>query len=387
MMLLARAITQHYSTPTNNRFRTSSNIRNQAVIHDGRVDIQSKNVGYAGNIIRNEGRHNKNPVNTLGNGMVQQREENEQTIQRNPRTESNPRKPNVQCYNYNARGHYACDCPQPKVRDSKFFKEHMLLALKDEAGGNLTEEENDFMLDIYHVDDSLEELNSTVIMMARIQPTDNTGAISSRSDAVILSENAKESRLKMKDKMIQLVYGKLNAHHETFFPQMEFPVEQTYLSTAPTSNVSSESSEKMLDLLVKKMPNESKLLNLFVKLEKTIGQLQTGIDETLLKDRSRALIFDDQDELRQLQNMGVASSSISSSVSISEFKDTNLKKKVLLNTNSKSTSKDWGLRRSTLNHLMCMSYTDVAHVFANAARNYEILHERDDEDNERPDKR
>nr|GFD04918.1 zinc finger, CCHC-type, retrotransposon Gag domain protein [Tanacetum cinerariifolium] len=42
--------------------------------------------------------------------------------------------------------------------------------------------------------------------------------------------------------------------------------------------------------------------------------------------------------------------------------------------------------KSTLNHLMCMSYTDVAQV-ANAARNYEILHERDDEDTERPDKR
>nr|GFB91867.1 DNA-binding protein HEXBP-like [Tanacetum cinerariifolium] len=46
----------------------------------------------------------------------------------------------------------------------------------------------------------------------------------------------------------------------------------------------------------------------------------------------------------------------------------------------------WGLRRSTLNHLMCMSYTDVAQV-TNAARNYEILHERDDDDTERPDKR
>nr|GFC72239.1 zinc finger, CCHC-type, retrotransposon Gag domain protein [Tanacetum cinerariifolium] len=46
----------------------------------------------------------------------------------------------------------------------------------------------------------------------------------------------------------------------------------------------------------------------------------------------------------------------------------------------------WGLRKSTLNHLMCMSYTDVAQV-ANAARNYEILHEREDEDIERPDKR
>nr|GFC31522.1 putative reverse transcriptase domain-containing protein [Tanacetum cinerariifolium] len=35
---------------------------------------------------------------------------------------------------------------------------------------------------------------------------------------------------------------------------------------------------------------------------------------------------------------------------------------------------------------MCMSYTDVAQV-ANAARNYEILHKRDDEDTERPNKR
>nr|GFA74472.1 hypothetical protein [Tanacetum cinerariifolium] len=39
----------------------------------------------------------------------------------------------------------------------------------------------------------------------------------------------------------------------------------------------------------------------------------------------------------------------------------------------------WGLRKSTLNHLMCMPFIDVAQV-ANAARNYEILHERDDDD-------
>nr|GFD36008.1 hypothetical protein [Tanacetum cinerariifolium] len=37
-------------------------------------------------------------------------------------------------------------------------------------------------------------------------------------------------------------------------------------------------------------------------------------------------------------------------------------------------------------HLMCMPFTDVAQV-ANVARNYEILHERDDNDAERPDKR
>nr|GFD07814.1 zinc finger, CCHC-type, retrotransposon Gag domain protein [Tanacetum cinerariifolium] len=46
----------------------------------------------------------------------------------------------------------------------------------------------------------------------------------------------------------------------------------------------------------------------------------------------------------------------------------------------------WGLRRSTLNYLMCIQFMDAAQV-ANAARNYEILHERDDDDAERPDKR
>nr|GFD02150.1 hypothetical protein [Tanacetum cinerariifolium] len=41
--------------------------------------------------------------------------------------------------------------------------------------------------------------------------------------------------------------------------------------------------------------------------------------------------------------------------------------------------------KSTLNHLMCIPLTDVAQV-ANAARNYEILYERDDDGAERLDK-
>ncbi|GJX74570.1 hypothetical protein Tco_0313165 [Tanacetum coccineum] len=52
MMLLAQAITQKFSTSTNNRLHTSSNTRNQAVIRDGRVDMQqTKNAGYDGNVI------------------------------------------------------------------------------------------------------------------------------------------------------------------------------------------------------------------------------------------------------------------------------------------------------------------------------------------------
>nr|GEY25258.1 hypothetical protein [Tanacetum cinerariifolium] len=48
-MLLAREITQKFSTSTNNHLRTSSNTRNQVVVQDGRVDIKTKNAGYGGN--------------------------------------------------------------------------------------------------------------------------------------------------------------------------------------------------------------------------------------------------------------------------------------------------------------------------------------------------
>ncbi|GJW79263.1 hypothetical protein Tco_0140945 [Tanacetum coccineum] len=64
----------------------------------------------------------------------------------------------------------------------------MLLAMKDETGSNLNEEENDFMLDNAYGDDTLEELTATVILMARIQPTDNKGDAEPKYDAEAISE-------------------------------------------------------------------------------------------------------------------------------------------------------------------------------------------------------
>ncbi|GJU96993.1 hypothetical protein Tco_1326264 [Tanacetum coccineum] len=61
-------------------------------------------------------------------------------------------------------------------------------------------------------------------------------------------EDAKESRSKMRNKMIQLDYGKLNALYETFVSQKEPFVEQTYFPIPSTSNVCSESNEAMSDL-------------------------------------------------------------------------------------------------------------------------------------------
>nr|GEV05775.1 hypothetical protein [Tanacetum cinerariifolium] len=134
MMLLAQAITQKFSTPTNNRHRTTSNIRNEAVIQDGRFDIQTKNAGYGENANRNARRQNKNQAFDVGNG--------------------------------NDESHYAHDYKKPRVRDANYFREQMLLAMKDEVGSNLKDEENDFMLDNSYGDETLEELTFAVIMMA-----------------------------------------------------------------------------------------------------------------------------------------------------------------------------------------------------------------------------
>nr|GEU33297.1 hypothetical protein [Tanacetum cinerariifolium] len=59
---------------------------------------------------------------------------------------------------------------KPRVRDAKYFREQMLLAMKDEARSNLNNEENDFMLDTLYGDETMEELSVAVMLMAEIQP-------------------------------------------------------------------------------------------------------------------------------------------------------------------------------------------------------------------------
>nr|GEW50135.1 hypothetical protein [Tanacetum cinerariifolium] len=102
MMLFACAITQHYSTPTNNHLYTSLNTRNQK---------DTRNTTNAQRILRT--------TTNSGNG------------------------PNVQCYNFNAKGHYARECLNLRM--------------------------NDFLLVDASAVKEFEELNATVCMMARIQ--------------------------------------------------------------------------------------------------------------------------------------------------------------------------------------------------------------------------
>ncbi|GJV93131.1 hypothetical protein Tco_1540944 [Tanacetum coccineum] len=112
-------------------------------------------------------------------------------------------------------------------------------------------------------------------------------------------EDAEESRLKMRNKMVQLNYGKLNALYETFIPQQRFSMEQTCFSIPSTSTDGSESKAVTSDLPILKMPKESKLLKMFDTLGIAINGLRTRIDITLLEDRQRRWISDSQNSLRE----------------------------------------------------------------------------------------
>ncbi|GJX26559.1 hypothetical protein Tco_0232855 [Tanacetum coccineum] len=62
--------------------------------------------------------------------------------------------------------------PKPRVRDSKYFMEQMLLAKQDEAGVILTDEQNDFLFADASRMEEIEELSANICLMARIQPAD-----------------------------------------------------------------------------------------------------------------------------------------------------------------------------------------------------------------------
>ncbi|GKB72061.1 hypothetical protein Tco_0933473, partial [Tanacetum coccineum] len=103
----------------------------------------------------------------------------------------------------------------------------------------------------------------------------------------------------MRNRMVQLDYGKLNALYETFVPQQEPSAEQTYFSIPSTSNHSSEIKETTSDLPIQQMPNESKLLKMFDNISLAIHDLRKRIDVTLLEDRQIRWMYDSQNSLRE----------------------------------------------------------------------------------------
>ncbi|GJU35132.1 integrase, catalytic region, zinc finger, CCHC-type containing protein [Tanacetum coccineum] len=156
-------------------------ILNQAIIQGDRVNIQSRNSGNAG---RNNRRAYVQEEIIEGSNAPNETE----NVQRTLRTSSSGNTSTVQCYNCSGKRHYARNCPKPRVRDSKYFMEQMLLAKQDEDGVILIDEQNDFLFADASRMEEIEELGSNICLMAIIQPADNTSDAGPSYDSAFISE-------------------------------------------------------------------------------------------------------------------------------------------------------------------------------------------------------
>nr|GEU39328.1 hypothetical protein [Tanacetum cinerariifolium] len=107
----------------------------------------------------------------------------------------------VQCYNCSGKGHYARNCPKPRVRDSKYFMEQMLLAKQDEAGVILTDEQNDFLFADASRMEEIIDLSANICLMARIQPTNHSSDVGPSYDSTFVSEVQSSSINENEEKM------------------------------------------------------------------------------------------------------------------------------------------------------------------------------------------
>ncbi|GJX72176.1 retrovirus-related pol polyprotein from transposon TNT 1-94 [Tanacetum coccineum] len=126
MSILSTVVTYRFQS-TNNQVRNSSNPRQQATIHDGRVivqPVQGRQTLFAPGMSRTRA----NISGTGENNSCQQRV--------------------VKCFNCQGEGHMARQCPKPKrKRDARWFRNKVLLVEAQGNGKVLNEEELEFSAD------------------------------------------------------------------------------------------------------------------------------------------------------------------------------------------------------------------------------------------------
>ncbi|GJU64147.1 hypothetical protein Tco_1245982 [Tanacetum coccineum] len=282
MILLARAITQCFSNPTNNRLRTSSKTRNQAIIQANRVHIQSKNSGNDGRntrclYVQEEIIKGNNGQNDAGN------------IQRTLRTTSSGTTTNVQCYNYSEKGPSydsaflsEVQTPSTSYVNPLFAKE---IKSKNVNSGSVEHDNNvqasyaleQLALNAYKEAEK-QQINANKLKQQNKELTQqldlykeknpklydascftNTKIHVNVKDIEDILDDATKSQTKMENKLKDPVaieekqnirtidYNKLNALYEDFVSQKELSAEQKYFSSTfiPSENHSNASTSTL----------------------------------------------------------------------------------------------------------------------------------------------
>nr|GEU71407.1 hypothetical protein [Tanacetum cinerariifolium] len=242
MLLLARAITQNFSNPTNIHLRTSSNTRNQAVIQEDVVEGS----------------------NEIGN------------VQRTLRNSSSGNTSTVQCYNCSGKGHYARNCPKPRVRDSKYFMEQIM--------------------------EQIEDLSANICLMVRIQPTNHSSDVGPSYESTFVSEVQSSSINKNEEEMYPTHTKIINSTIG------DDQINSNIIFDTPNENVNSDGVEKdthvpdlyALEQLARNAYQEAEKQQIFAqKVQKQKKTLTSQLE--LYKERVRVLenINDDNNYLNE----------------------------------------------------------------------------------------
>ncbi|GJY29268.1 integrase, catalytic region, zinc finger, CCHC-type containing protein, partial [Tanacetum coccineum] len=259
MLLLALAITQNFSTPTNNRLHTSSNTRNQAIIQGDRVNIQSRNSGNAGRnnrraYVQEEIIEGSNVPNETGN------------VQRTLRS----LQETLQLFN----------------ATTVVEKVIMLGIVQSQEFGTRNTSWNKYASRM----EEIEELSANICLLARIQPVDNTSDAGPSYDYAFISEVQSSSNNENEEQMYPTHTKIINSTIG------DDQIDSDIIFDSPNRNVNSGSIEKdthvpdlcALEQLARNAYQEAEKQQIFAqKVQKQNTTLTSQLE--LYKERVRVL--------------------------------------------------------------------------------------------------
>ncbi|GJT10396.1 hypothetical protein Tco_0857438 [Tanacetum coccineum] len=183
---------------------------------------------------------------------------------------------------------YARNYPKPRVPDSKYFMEQMLLAKQDEAGVILTNEQNDFLFADASRMEEIEELSANIYLMARIQPADNTSDVGPSYDSAFISEVQSSSNTENEEQMYQTHTKIINSTIG------DNNINSDIIFDSPNGNVNSGSIEKdthvpdlcALEQLAKNAYHEAEKQQIFAqKADKRAKHFSQQAQSQFVRDR------------------------------------------------------------------------------------------------------
>ncbi|GJY58356.1 hypothetical protein Tco_0458248 [Tanacetum coccineum] len=184
----------------------------------------------------------------------------------------------VQRYNCSEKGHYARNCSKPRVQDSKYFMEQMLLAKHDEAGVIITDEYNDFLFADASRMEEIKDLSANICLMARIQLANIASDAEPSYDSAFLSEYPKQP------KIINNIFGDDQIDKNIIFDE---PNDDVNSSSVEDDNNAQQSYE--LEQLARNAYKEADKQQIIAK---TVQQQNTVLTKQLELYKEKVRVFE-----------------------------------------------------------------------------------------------